>query len=181
VLALAVHHRRRLALRLRAGESGAAGTFIRSIRREGALMVVVLALAASLGSLEPPRSVGALASVHDHTASGAALYVVSQGYGILLEMTPAAPGPNEITLRFRDIGKGGVRVTPREVTVGLALPSAGIEPIRRRAKPVEDGGWRVELMPVPVSGLWQVQVDALITGFDKLVTTIDMPIVTPKR
>ena len=136
----------------------------------------VLALATSLGSFEPPRSIGAAASAHDHSGAGAALYVVRQGYGILLEMSPAATGANEITLRFSDTAKDGARVTPLEVTVGLALPEAGIEPLLRRAKPIEDGAYRVELMPIPTPGLWQVQVDALITDFDKLLTTIDMPI-----
>jgi copper transport protein len=56
------------------------------------------------------------------------------------------------------------------------LPSAGIEPLQRRAKPVEDGAYRVELMPVPTPGVWQVQVDVLITDFDKILTTIDVPI-----
>jgi copper transport protein len=182
VLALALYHKRRLTPRLASGhDQAAASAFKSSIRREAAMMVVVLALAAALGSFEPPRSTEALAAVHNHESGGAALYVVRQGYGILLEMTPAAPGPNEITIRLSDARNDGARVKPLEVTIGLAMPSAGIEPLRRRAKPVEDGAWRVELMPVPVAGTWQVEIDALITDFDKLLTTIDIPIDAPAR
>ena len=176
VLVLALYHKRRLTPGLASGDPLAVNLLRRSIGREIMLMVGVLALATSLGSFEPPRSIGAATSAHDHSGAGVALYVVRQGYGILLEMSPAATGANEITLRFSDTAKDGARVTPLEVTVGLALPEAGIEPLLRRAKPIEDGAYRVELMPIPTPGLWQVQVDALITDFDKLLTTIDMPI-----
>ena len=176
VLALAVYHKRWLTPRLVSGDPLAANVLRRSIGREIILMVGVLVLATSLGSFEPPRSIGAATSAHDHSGAGAALYVVRQGYGILLEMTPAAIGANEITLRFSDTAKDGARVTPLEVTVGIAMPEAGIEPLLRRAKPIEDGAYRVELMPIPTPGVWRVQVDALITDFDKLLTTIDMPI-----
>jgi copper transport protein len=176
VLALALHHKRRLTPNLGSDNPDAADVLRRSIRRETGLMVGVLALAASLGSFEPPRSTAALASVHDHSGAGAALYVVRQGYGILLEMSPAETGANEITIRISDPANDGARVTPLEVTIGLALPEAGIEPLLRRAKPIEDGAYRVELMPIPTPGIWQVQIDALITDFDKLLTTIDMPI-----
>lgn len=176
VLALAVYHRRGLTPNLAVGDPSVAIVLRRSILRESVLMIVVLALATSLGSFEPPRSTSALASAHDHSGAGTALYVVRQGYGILLEMSPAATGMNQVTLRISDTRNNGARVTPMEVTIGLALPQARVEPLLRRAKPIEDGAYRVELMPVPIPGVWQVQVDALITDFDKLLTTIDVPI-----
>ena len=143
-------------------------------------MLIVLILAAALNSFEPPRSIGALASAHDHSSGeGAASYVVRQRYGILLEMTPASVGSNEITLRFSDTTKNNARVRPLEVIVGLSSPSVGIEPLRRRAKPTEDGAYRVELMPVPIPGTWQVEIEALITDFDKLLATVDVPIAAP--
>ena len=55
-------------------------------------VVIVEAVRSPLG-----RRNGALASVHDHAGEGAALYVVRQNYGILLEVSPARVGSNEIT------------------------------------------------------------------------------------
>ena len=137
-------------------------------------VVIVEAVRSPLG-----RRNGALASVHDHAGEGAALYVVRQNYGILLEVSPARVGSNEITLRFSDTVKNNARVRPLEVIVALSSPSAGIEPLRRRAKAIEEGAYRVELMPMPVQGTWRVEVEALIGDFDKLLATVDVPISGP--
>ena len=50
----------------------------------------------------------------------------------------------------------------------LALPAAGIEPIRR-AMVLADGTWTADDVMLPVPGAWTVKASALITDFD-LVT-----------
>ena len=120
-------------------------------------------------------------SVHDHAGEGAALYVVRQNYGILLEVSPARVGSNEITLRFSDTVKNNARVRPLEVIVALSSPSAGIEPLRRRAKAIEEGAYRVELMPMPVQGTWRVEVEALIGDFEHPGLTVPLQVMGERR
>lgn len=160
---------------------------LRSIAWEGAVMAAVIALAAALGSSVPPRSLAALQSVHDHHAThgteaeeGAVVEVVRDGVQILLEADPATVGPNALTVHFIDESKG-VHLEPLEVTIGAALPSSGIEPLRRPAISRGDGAYRVEAMPLPVAGVWEIRVEALISDFDKLIATIELPIGMPEK
>jgi copper transport protein len=55
------------------------------------------------------------------------------------------------------------------VTLILANPAAGIEPVRRNASAAGAASWRVEGLRVPVAGLWIIRVDLLISDFEKIV------------
>ena len=44
----------------------------------------------------------------------------------------------------------------------------GIEPLERTAILGADGSWSVRDVPIPYPGRWHVQVDALITDFQKI-------------
>ena len=57
----------------------------------------------------------------------------------------------------------------KEVTIILANPPAGIEPMRRSATAVGPLNWRVEGLRIPVAGAWMVRVDLLISDFEKIV------------
>jgi copper transport protein len=54
------------------------------------------------------------------------------------------------------------------VTVTLANPGAGIEPMERKAVRMPDGQWRAEGLVLPVAGRWQVRVDVLVSDFEKM-------------
>jgi hypothetical protein len=56
----------------------------------------------------------------------------------------------------------------KEVTVRLSNQAAGIEPIMRVAKPTDQGDWLITGVVLPNTGYWIVEVDALVTDFDKL-------------
>ena len=62
------------------------------------------------------------------------------------------------------------------MTLTLANPAAGIEPIRRTAS-AADGHWRVEGLRIPVAGPWIVRVDLLIDDFEKIALEdqVDLP------
>lgn len=183
VLVLAVRNKRSLTTLLMRRKPQASALLRRSIAWEGTLMAAVVALGAALGSSVPPRSIAALQPLHDHHAAGAegaAVDVVRDGHEILLEADPATPGLNALTVHFLDQAKG-VHLSPMEVVIGAALPSSGIEPLRRTAIARGDGTYRVEAMPLPVAGVWEVRVEALISEFDKLIVTIELPIGVPGK
>jgi copper transport protein len=56
---------------------------------------------------------------------------------------------------------------PKEVTLTLAHPGAGIEPIERRAVKVANGTWQVDSLVLPIAGQWRVRVDVLVSDFEK--------------
>jgi copper transport protein len=159
LLALAAINRSRLTPAL--GRGGAAE------RRLAASVVAELVLAASILGLvglwrftPPPRAFPvespaerpAVAHLH---ASQAMAEVV---------LDPGRVGPTRA--RVVVSGSGG-RVEPREVTVRLSNRAAGLEPIERRATRAADGAWAVEGLALPVPGRWAVEVEALVSDFEK--------------
>jgi copper transport protein len=190
VLVLAIRNKRSLTPLLMRRKPQAPALLRRAIAWEGAAMVAIIALAAALGSSVPPRSLAALEAAHHHHGAahdshaadpeGAVVEVVRNGVQILLEADPATLGPNTLSVHFFDEAKG-VHLAPLEVTIGAALPSSGIEPLRRPAVVRGDGSYRVEAMPLTVPGVWEIKVEALVSDFDKLIATIELPIGTPKK
>jgi copper transport protein len=56
----------------------------------------------------------------------------------------------------------------KEVTLVLAKPEAGIEPLRMSATHVEGASWRIDNVQLPTLGNWDVRVEILITDFEKI-------------
>jgi copper transport protein len=180
VLALAIRNKRALTPLLMRRKAEAPMRLRLSIAWEAAVMAAVIALAAALGSSVPPRSIAALETIHDHHAGGAegaVIEVIRNGTEILLEADPATPGPNELIVHFLDQAKG-VHLAPMEVSIAATLPSSGIEPLRRAAVARGDGTYRVAAMPL-TAGVWKIRIEALITDFDQLTATVDLPIGVP--
>jgi copper transport protein len=60
----------------------------------------------------------------------------------------------------------------KEITLVLANPDAGIEPISRTARPADDDGtWLIEDLILPASGTWAVTVEVLISDFERIELT----------
>jgi copper transport protein len=181
VLGFALHNKRRLTPLLAKSRDGAM-LLRRSIVREGLVMVVVIGIAAVLAQSPPPRSVSAATLLAEHhstnTETGAVIDATRDGVEILLEVDPATPGPNQLIVHFFDASKGE-QIYPSEVTVVVSLPDGGVEPLRRPAISQGDGTYRVEGMPLPVPGNWQVRIEALLTDFDKLIVTMELPVDHP--
>jgi len=74
-------------------------------------------------------------------------------------LRPGRPGPNTV-----EIGLGGL--APREVTVVLRNPAAGVEPIVVAAVP-RGGGWATGPVQLPEAGRWSLTLDLLIGDFEK--------------
>ena len=57
-------------------------------------------------------------------------------------------------------------IEPKELTLILGQPDAGIEPLERRAR--KSGmAWLVDDLVLPVPGPWHVKVDILVDDFEK--------------
>jgi copper transport protein len=161
LLALAWLNRRRLAPALATPTGGR--NLVRSIACEIALVVAILGLVATWRLTPPPRALAAAAaeplSVHFHAAPA------------MVELTFSSrrtgPVTASLVLMTGDFGP----LDPKEVTLSLANPGAGIEPIERRAERAPDGTWGVKNLVVPLPGRWRVHVDVLINDFEK--TSID--------
>jgi copper transport protein len=70
----------------------------------------------------------------------------------------------------------------KEVTLVLASPASGIEPLRRRAARTGESTtfsstWRIDDLTIPVAGQWSLRVEVLINDFEKvtLEETVRLP------
>ena len=131
-----------------------------SILIECALVVGILAVVAGWRFTPPPRTSVAPAaaplSVHIHT--DAAMFQVL--------VSPGKVGANDFVLQLMT---GDAALLPaKEATLILSLPERGIEPMERRAALGPDGYWHVRGVALPVAGRWQMQIDALISDFQKI-------------
>jgi copper transport protein len=65
---------------------------------------------------------------------------------------------------------------PKEMTLVLSKPDSGIEPLKRPAKRVGDGTWKVDDLVIPVPGRWTVGLDILVSDFEmvKIAGPIDI-------
>ncbi len=84
----------------------------------------------------------------------------------MFTVTPGQVGRVSVAVTLAEMD--GAPLAPKEVTLTLAQPEAGIEPIRR-AMTESDGAWEAENVLLPAPGAWHVRAAALVTDFD-LVT-----------
>jgi copper transport protein len=143
----------------------------RTVAAEFVLVVLILGLVAGWRFTPPPR-VLALATaqaqpLHIHLHSDKAMADVN--------VMPGRPGPVSISLAIQN-GEFGV-LEAKAVTVTLANPAAGIEPIRREAKHLDGVIWRVDGLVLPAPGVWQVKVVILVTEFSEI--TLEAPLTVP--
>ncbi|WP_347337102.1 copper resistance D family protein [Bradyrhizobium lablabi] len=133
---------------------------LRSILLECVLVIGILAVVAGWRFTPPPRasivSAAPPLSVHIHT--DAAMFQVL--------VSPGKVGANDFVLQL--MTGDAAPLTAKETTLILSLPERGIEPMERRAAPGPDGYWHVRGVALPVPGRWKMQIDALVTDFQKI-------------
>jgi copper transport protein len=160
LLGLGAWNRYVLTPRIAGGDTAAAGRLSASIRIELAIALAILAIVAGWRFTPPPRAIHAAAAapvqVHIHTARAAAD----------VKFEPANGAPRTVTLAISDGNFGPLAA--KEVTLVLAKPDAGIEPLRFPAIHGAEATWRVEGVSIPVKGRWRVGVEILIDDFEKI-------------
>jgi copper transport protein len=131
-----------------------------SILIECVLVICILAVVAGWRFTPPPRApvvpAAAPLSVHIHT--DAAMFQVL--------VSPGKVGANDFVLQLMT---GDAALLPaKEAMLILSLPERGIEPMERRAVLGPDGYWHVRGVALPLAGRWHMQIDALVTDFQKV-------------
>ena len=138
------------------------------IRAELSLGMVILGVTALVSQTPPPAS----EHLHAHDTGhmhGMAARMESGGYVAEIEITPAVPGRNLIIVRL------DLPAPPKEVTIELSNPAAGIEPIRRPMAE-DNGAYLLEGPELAVAGTWAIRLDVLVTDFDKATFETAIPI-----
>ncbi len=164
LVALAVLNRLRLVPALERGDTRAAGRLRRSIAGEIVLIACVGGVTAVLHQTPPPR-----------TPATAIVRTLHAGdRSVEIRVAPARAGRNTIHATFRDADAG--RPQPAEVTLEIANPGAGVEPLVRRLERLAPGEYRHEGSELAFPGTWTVEVHARVGEFDKLVFRAELAI-----
>lgn len=129
-----------------------------SILFECVLVVGILGVVAGWRFTPPPRVAVAAAPISVHIHTDTAMFQVL--------VSPGKIGANDFVLQLMT---GDAAPLPaKEAVLILSLPERGIEPIERRATLGADGSWHVRGVALPLPGRWHMQIDALVTDFQKI-------------
>ena len=156
LLGLAAANRFWLVPRLVDPGAAAGRRFAASLALELALALAILGLVALWRFTPPPRALAIAApiSIHIH------------GEKAMAEIEIGRTGREGARIAVLD---GAFRpLAVKELALVLANPSAGVEPMRRSAISAGENNWRIGQLQIPVAGRWNVQVEMLISDFEKL-------------
>ncbi|MCR0982651.1 copper resistance CopC/CopD family protein [Roseomonas populi] len=157
--------------------TGASTALSRSIRLEVVLGAVLLGVTAVLGMTSPhPGAVHAHA--HDHgvpSRQGAIVATQVAGLDALLEVRPARPGTNTITLRLEQ--GDGSPARPQEVSIELSQPAAGVVGLRRRMRAEAPGQFLYQGPELALAGRWVARVEILVSDFEQVSADLGFDVV----
>jgi len=158
LIGLGAVNRYRLVPRFAAQGAAAGQPLRRSIAGELAIAFAILGLVGLWRFTPPPRAlVSAPLAFHIHGEKAMADIKIEREQGTLGRVSILV-----LDGEFRPLAA-------KEVTLVLANPAAGIEPMRRPAVHAGDNIWRVDDLRLPIEGRWNLRVDILIGDFDKVM------------
>jgi copper transport protein len=161
-------NRWRLTVPAEAGEAVAWKKLARSVAVEALLALAVFGVVAGWRFTPPPRALAIAAaqpvSTHIHALKAMADLTIAPGH--------AGPVTVSIMVMTGDFGP----LDPKEITLVLSKPDSGIEPLKRPARRMGDGTWKVENLVIPVAGRWTAGLDILISDFElvKIAGQVDI-------
>ncbi|WAB75850.1 copper resistance CopC/CopD family protein [Rhodopseudomonas palustris] len=167
LLALALWNRVRLTPLLLAGEATAVRRMRASIAAELVLVIAILGVVGLWRFTPPPRS-----AVSQSTAPSEVVHLHTERAMATVTLAPARAGPVEIEVLLQTADEA--LLAAQALTVTLANPAAGIEPLSAEARKTADGPWRARLT-APVPGTWTLTLGILISDFEKV--NLEAPIV----
>lgn len=167
LLALALWNRVRLTPLLLAGEATAVRRMRASIAAELVLVIAILGVVGLWRFTPPPRS-----AVSQSTAPSEVVHLHTERAMATVTLAPARAGPVEIEVLLQTADEAPLAA--QALTVTLANPDAGIEPLSAEARKTADGPWRARLT-APVPGTWTLTLGILISDFEKV--NLETPIV----
>jgi copper transport protein len=175
LFALAAANRYWLVPKFESSGGAVARPFAISIAFELVIALVILGLVALWRFTPPPRALAADASISVHIHGEKAMAEI--------EIERAKQRSPQASVLVLD---GAFQpLAAKEVTLVLANPAAGIEPIRMNAtRAGANGGarantstWRIGDLRIPVAGRWNLRVEILISDFEKRIIedTVTLP------
>ena len=168
LFALAAANRYWLVPKFETHGAAAARPLVASIALELAIAVAILGLVALWRFTPPPRALASDAPISLHVHGEKAMAEI--------EIARQSGGRARASMLVLDGAFQPFAV--KEVTLVLANPAAGIEPLRLAAAPAGDNNWRIDDLRIPVAGRWNLRVEILISDFEKV--TIEDTVVLPR-
>ncbi len=161
LLALAAWNRFRATPAMLTCPAGARRQLRRTIVAEIVLVGCIFGLVASWRFTPPPRAlaiaVAQPALLHIHTAEAMADIRFEPGHSGIVRAN--------IVIMAGDFGG----LDAKEVQLTIENKAAGVEAISRPARKGADAIWRVEQLPIPEGGQWDVRLDILVDDFRKVI------------
>ena len=181
LLLLAAANKLWLTPRLARHDMSAAITLRRSIFLELTLVIGIVIATAAMGETPPPRALAeAMPMDHDMTMgeadqapTGFSVATMAANRTAIIAVTPAHAGPNHLAITL--INSDGTVMVSREVSAWLSNPALGIEAAQYKATPTAPGKYALAA-PLPVAGTWTVEIDALVSDFERAIFVTEIPI-----
>jgi copper transport protein len=168
LLGLGATNRYWLVPKLQAGGITAARPLATSMAFELIVAVAIIALVALWRFTPPPRTLAIDAPISFHI----------HGDKAMAEIAIEREGGERARANMLVLDGAFRPLTAKEVTLVLANPAAGIEPLRRSAVHSGESNWRIDDLRVPVAGRWNVRVEILVSDFDKV--TVEDSVALPR-
>ena len=146
---------------------------VRNVALELALAIVALAVTANL-SHTPPHTPAEHAGHAVVAPAGPSVALVRDGRVLFLAINGRI-----LDLHFGD--GAGATFDPLEVEIVLISEANGIAGLRRAARRVGAGHYRVEEPSLAIEGLWRIEVGALVTDFRKDMYAAELRVGPRKR
>jgi copper transport protein len=160
LLGLAAFNRWGLTGSVLADAGAARNHLVRSIGIELGLVLVIFGIVALWRFTPPPRALleaaAQPASLEPMSSEGMAEVIISPGHAGPVKVDISVMGPNMGPLAAQG------------VTVDFSNKDEGIEPIEREAKLRPDGSWHIDDLTLPAGGLWQIELDILVSDFKEI-------------
>lgn len=161
LLGLAGINRLWLTPALTASEGSGRKWLIRSIATEIVLVAAILAFAGLWRFTPPPR---VLASPPEMSAS-TSVHLHASKLMAQITLFPGRSGATRANIVLASAHGGAMH--PKEISLVLAKPGSGIEPIERPAVKAGRNEWSVDGLVLPLPGPWQIKVEVLVDDFEK--------------
>ncbi len=143
-----------------------------SIRAEIAIVLLVLGLVAGWRFTPPPRALAQMPTIAD--TAPLLLHLMTGNDMAMATLFP--PHPGLVTLDIAPSDAEGLAMPAEAVIAHLSSPTLGIEPITLPSTDL-GGAWRVENLPVPLRGDWQLEIEIRKSRFEmvRLETRFQLP------
>jgi copper transport protein len=132
------------------------------------LVIFIFIAVAGWRFTTPPRALA------DSAAAPLAIHIHTETAMFQVLISPGKVGSDDFVLQL--MTGDGSQLVAKEATLTVSLPERGIEPIERSAKLGPDGYWHVRGVLLPQPGRWHMQIEALVTDFEKVTLEDDFDV-----